>query len=401
MFPNVEIPYGAYWSTPFVRWQGSLQHLNSHELAAWVCRRELEKRKIDTSAISHLAFGSTIVQHHSFYGAPWVAGLAGISAVTGPVIHQACATGTRLLVSAAQEVQTGLASVTLLMGADRTSNGPHVYYPQPSGMGGTGTAEDMVVDNFNCDPLGGHAMLDTAENAACKHQISTEEQHAVVLRRLQQYADAIAHSHAFQKRFMSVPFEVPRANFRKIDITITGDEGIFESTAEGLARLKPVKAGGTVTHGGQTHPADGNAGMMVTTPARAREFSSDPGIRIQVLGVGQSRVSLGFMPEAPIPAAGQAMERAGVRAKDLASIKTHNPFAINDILLSRALGLRMEDMNNFGCSLVWGHPHAATAVRSIIELIEELVLRGGGIGLFTGCAAGDSAMAIVIKVSSR
>jgi acetyl-CoA acetyltransferase len=37
--------------------------------------------------------------------------------------------------------------------------------------------------------------------------------------------------------------------------------------------------------------------------------------------------------------------------------------------------------------------------RSIIELIEELVLRGGGYGLFTGCAAGDSAMAIVLEVT--
>jgi acetyl-CoA acetyltransferase len=56
-------------------------------------------------------------------------------------------------------------------------------------------------------------------------------------------------------------------------------------------------------------------------------------------------------------------------------------------------------MNNFGCSLVWGHPQAPTGVRSITELMEELVLRGGGFGLFTGCAAGDSSLAVVIKVS--
>ena len=58
-------------------------------------------------------------------------------------------------------------------------------------------------------------------------------------------------------------------------------------------------------------------------------------------------------------------------------------------------------MNNYGCSLIWGHPQGPTGTRSIIELIEELVIAGGGYGLFQGCAAGDSGMAVVIKVDSR
>ena len=58
-------------------------------------------------------------------------------------------------------------------------------------------------------------------------------------------------------------------------------------------------------------------------------------------------------------------------------------------------------MNNYGCSLVWGHPQGPMGTRGIIELIEELALRGGGCGLFTGCAAGDTAMAVVLEVSGR
>jgi acetyl-CoA acetyltransferase len=56
-------------------------------------------------------------------------------------------------------------------------------------------------------------------------------------------------------------------------------------------------------------------------------------------------------------------------------------------------------MNNFGCSLIWGHPQGPTGLRSVLEMIEELVMRGGGIGLFSGCAAGDSAMALALRVS--
>ena len=75
------------------------------------------------------------------------------------------------------------------------------------------------------------------------------------------------------------------------------------------------------------------------------------------------------------------------------------PFAVNDVYISRELSLDPERMNRHGCSLVWGHPQAPTGMRAIIELIEDLVMQGGGYGLFTGCAAGDSAAAVVVKVS--
>jgi acetyl-CoA C-acetyltransferase len=105
------------------------------------------------------------------------------------------------------------------------------------------------------------------------------------------------------------------------------------------------------------------------------------------------------MPMAIVPAAEQALQQAGITAGDLASVTTHNPFAVNDIYLARTMALDPERMNRHGSSLVWGHPQGPTGLRSIIELIEDLALLGGGYGLFTGCAAGDSAAAIVLKVN--
>jgi acetyl-CoA acetyltransferase len=183
--------------------------------------------------------------------------------------------------------------------------------------------------------------------------------------------------------------------------TLAGDEGINTSTAEGLARLKPVKPGGTVTFGAQTHPADGNAAILVATPERAAELSSQPAIRVRLLGFGQARVPLARMPEATVPAARRALERAGLAVRDIDAFKTHNPFALNDLVFSREMGVDVAKMNNYGSSLVWGHPQAPMGTRSVIELIEELALRGGGRGLFAGCAAGDSAMALAIEVGDR
>ncbi|MBK9360215.1 MAG: thiolase family protein [Rubrivivax sp.] len=392
------IPYGAYWSTPFARWQGALAHLHSVEFAAFVARRELARRGIEPSAFDHGVLGTSVPQRHAFYGVPWLMGLVGAPVVGGPTVMQACATGVRSLLAAAQEVQSGLAQASLVVTCDRTSNGPHLYYPNPRGPGGTGVSEDWVMDNFGCDPLGGHSMLATAENVARKHGIGSAEQHELVLRREAQYADALADDAAFLRRFMTLPFEVPAAGFRKTAAVLQADEGVSRSTADGLAALQPVLAGGSVTYGAQTHPADGNAGIVVTTPERARELARDPAIGVRLLGFGSARVELAHMPEAPVPAAQRALAQAGLPIGEMAIVKTHNPFAVNDLVFARSTGVDGMAMNPYGCSLVWGHPQAPMGTRAIIELIEALALRGGGRGLFTGCAAGDTAMAVVIEV---
>ncbi len=399
MIAQAQIPYGAYWSTPFARWQGSFANLHSVEFAAHVAVRELARRKIDPARFDHAVMGLSVPQKHSFYGAPWLMGQIGAGKVGGPTLMQACATGVRTVLAAAQEIASGLASAALVVNCDRTSNGPHLYYPNPRGPGGTGVAEDWVMDNFGCDPQGGHSMLQTAENVATKHGISTAEQHEVVLLREQQYRNALADDSAFLRRFMSLPFEVPAPGFKKVAGTLNGDEGINQSNAEGLAKLKPVLAGGSVTYGAQTHPADGNAAIVVCSPDLAREWSSDPKIAVHLRGFGQARAALAHMPEATVPAAQAALAQAGRSVKQMAAIKTHNPFALNDIVFSRQTGADLMTMNNWGCSLVWGHPQAPMGTRAIIELIEELALRGGGWGLFTGCAAGDTAMAVVLEVT--
>jgi acetyl-CoA acetyltransferase len=398
---RAEIPYGAYWSTPFARWQGSLAHLHSIEFAAFVARRELARRDIAPERIDYGVLGLSVPQPHAFYGLPWLAGLAGAGAAAGPTVMQACATGARVLLACAQEIEAGMAKVALGVACDRTSNGPHLYYPNPRGPGGTGAHEDWVLENFNCDPLGPHSMLDTAENVARKHGVATAEQHALVLRREEQYRMALDDDSAFLRRFMTLPFEVPAANFRKTQASLTGDEGINFSTAEGLARLKPAKPDGTVTFGAQTHPADGNAAIVVTAPALAAELSTQPKIAVRLLGFGLARVPLAQMPEATIPAAHRALDQAGLAIDRVDAIKTHNPFALNDIVFARAFGVDATAINNYGSSLVWGHPQAPMGTRSVIELIEELARRGGGRGLFSGCAAGDSAMAVVLEVGDR
>lgn len=399
--PAAAIPYGAYWSTPFARWQGSLAHLHALEFAAHVARGELERRGIAPAAFDHGVLGTTVPQAQSFYGLPWVMGMIGAERVPGPTINQACATGVRCLAAAQQEIAAGDASAVLAITADRISNGPHLYYPDPQGMGGTGRAENWVTDNFSSDPFAKVAMIDTAENVARRWQITTAEQHDVVLQRYNQYDEALADDHAFQKRYMTLPFAVPDKRFKKQVGELEGDEGVHPTSAEALVKLTPLKDGGTVTYGGQTHPADGNAAIVLTDPARVAEFSRRPEIDIRIVAFGQARAEPAYMPFAPVLASKQALARAGLKIADMTAVKSHNPFVVNDIVFARETGCDLGRMNNYGCSLVWGHPQGPTGLRGVIELIEELVERGGGHGLFQGCAAGDSSMAVIVRVSDR
>jgi len=397
-FEKAYIPYGGYWSTPFCRWQGSLGHLHALEFGAQVASRALADRNISPDVFDALFLGWTVPQQSSFYGAPWVAGMIGALGITGPAFSQACATSGRVISSAAMEIELGTQSTILALLCDRTSNSPHIYYPNPLGAGGIGGKEDWVWDNFGRDPYAKTSMVQTAENVASKEGIDRAAQDEVALMRYEQYLDALKDDAVFLKRFMVLPLEVKDPSGRKVVNTVNEDEGVFPTTAEGLAKLKPVLEGGTVTFGSQTHPADGNAAIIVTTREKATELSRDPKVTVRVVSFGQGRADKGYMAMANVPAARQALARAKVSMADIKAVKTHNPFAVNDVYFARKMELDVASMNRYGCSLVWGHPQAPTGARLIIELIEELAQAGGGYGLFAGCAAGDTALAVIIKV---
>jgi len=343
-----------------------------------------------------LHLGITVHQKSDFYGSPWLSAMIGAPEITGPTISQACATSARLLAGAALEVETGQRGCILAIACDRTSNGPQLYFPNPNGPGGSGEWENQVMDSFSRDPHAKNAMIQTAENVAQRFEIGREEQDELTLIRAQQYEDSLAGDREFQKRYM-VPVELRRG--RKVVGSVDADEGIFPTTAEGLAGLRPVMPEGTVTFGSQTHPTDGNAGMIVCSRDEARRISTRDDVTIQLLSYGDARAEKGMMPMAVAPAARNALDRAGIKVQDCAAVKTHNPFAVTDVLFCREMELEKESINKYGSPLIWGHPQGPMGIRVLAELIEELVEKGGGYGLFTGCAAGDTAMAMVVKVN--
>ena len=394
MLTKAYVPYRGYYSSPFTRWQGTLSNENALILGSSTAKRFIESRGWDGKIFDYVILGSTVYQRQWFYGGAWMAALIGATDSPGVFVSQACSTATFAMYQAGIGIETGLFNNCWCLMTDRMSNGPHAVWANPNGPGGQPIAEDWVMDNFKADPWAGVAMIQTAENVAQEHGFTREDCDELVLLRQAQYYEALANDRAFQRRYM-FPAEI---KVGKKTILVEADEGVYQSTKEGLAALKVAVPGGTHTVGAQTHPCDGNAGIAVTTREKARELSADPKIEIQVLSYGYARTKKGFMPAAVPPSAQAALANAGLRIEDISAIKTHSPFAANDLVTAKVLGLKLSAMNNYGNSLIWGHPQAPTVARLAIEGIEELVMKGGGYLLCSGCAAGDTAASIIMKV---
>lgn len=397
MYTKAFIPYKGYYSSPFVRWQGSLQNENSIELGAATAKRWLTSKELEAAMFDYLLVGNTVSQKHAFYTAPWAAALMGADRTTGLHVPQACSTSTTCVSLAAAGLETGNFNNAFCLMTDRMSNGPHTIWPNPNGPGGEVISENWVMENFAKDPYGKVPMIQTAENVVKKvGNITKEECDAVTARRYEQYNDALANDREFQKRYM---FAIEYKKSRKEVGVVAEDEGVTPTSLESLVKLKPVIEGGAHSFGAQTHPADGNCGIIVTSKDKAQELSSDKNIQIQVLSYGWSRAEKAHMALAVVPSAMMALEKAGIGVGDVKAFKTHNPFAANDVHMAKEMGIDVMAFNNYGSSLVYGHPQGPTGGRGIVELIEELVIRGGGYGLFAGCAAGDTGASLVIKVS--
>jgi acetyl-CoA acetyltransferase len=381
-FDDAVIPLDSAWSSPFVRWQGPAAELSSLDVAAQVTGSALAARSWE---VDELVLGLTVPQLGSFYGAPTLAARLGLGAVSGPLIMQACATSVACVHAAAGSGS----GVRLVVLTDRTSNGPHVVYPSAGAPGGTPASENWVLDSFGSDPNTGEGMLATAERVAAEGGFSKEQLDELTARRWRQYEDALADDRAFQRRWM-VPIV---AGSKRKPVEIDADFGVRPAPLDALDGLPAVEPGGVVSFGTQTHPADGCAGLIVTSSDRA----SGPVAR--VLATGFARVGRGEMPKAPVPAAQVALRDAGLDLGDIEIIKTHNPFAVNDLWFARETGADAGAMNPYGCSLIYGHPQGPTGARGLIELMWALHDRGGGRGLFTGCAAGDTGAAVVIEVA--
>jgi acetyl-CoA acetyltransferase len=392
MFPAARIPYGTWGSSYFPAWQTSpLAEVNIGQFAGEAMGRILGLRKVPKSELEYLVLGSTIPWHWKFWTAPLVASCLG-QRIPGYHVEQACATGLQAVLLGGAEVQSGSKDVVGVLTFDRTSDSPVGVFPERRAHQRTLPIAD-VWDNFGFDPATGNAMITAAGITARKYKIERAETDDIAFVRHQQYFEA--KESGFLDRVL-VPFDVLNVQGRPLG-RVDSDLGVRKLAMASLRAQRELDT--CVTGGSQTHASDGMACLLVTTKERARELSPRPEVDIQLIAKAEARTQPSLMPEAPAIAVQALLRRCGLTMDDMAVVKNHNPFAVNDAVFTRVTGYDWRKMNRTGCSLVWGHPQGPTLTRVLIEALEEAVSLGGGYVLVFGCAAGDVGIAALFQVS--
>ncbi len=392
MFPRARIPYGTWGSSYFPAWQTSpLAEVNIGQFAGEAMGRVLGLRGVPKSALEYLIIGSTIPWHWKFWTAPLVASCMG-ERLPGYHVEQACATGLQAVLLAGAEVESHSKDVVGVLTFDRTSDSPVGVFPERRAHQRTHAIAD-VWDNFGFDPATGKAMIAAAGMTARKYRIDRNEVDEVAFVRHRQYFEA--KESGFLDRVL-VPFDVLNVAGRSVG-RVAEDLGVRPVSLASLRAQRELDT--CVTGGTQTHASDGMATLLVTTEERARELSPRPEIVIRFIAKAEARTEPSLMPEAPAFAVRRLLERTGLAMDDMAVVKNHNPFAVNDVVFTQVTGYDWRKMNRTGCSLVWGHPQGPTLTRSLIEALEEAVSLGGGYVLVFGCAAGDVGIAALFEVS--
>jgi acetyl-CoA C-acetyltransferase len=177
--------------------------------------------------------------------------------------------------------------------------------------------------------------------------------------------------------------------------SVTRDQGLRETTQEGLARLKPARGDGLHTAGTSSQISDGAAAVLVMSEEAALARGLRPRARVR------AQAPLGAEPyyhlDGPIQATAKALEAARMTLDDIDLVEINEAFA--SVVLSWASVHRtdMDKVNVNGGAIALGHPVGATGSRLITTALHELERRDAATALITMCAGGALATATVIE----
>jgi acetyl-CoA C-acetyltransferase len=176
---------------------------------------------------------------------------------------------------------------------------------------------------------------------------------------------------------------------------VSRDQGLRDTTAESLAKLKPVIEGGIHTAGTSSQISDGAAAVLLMDSDRALALGLKPRARIV------SQVLVGAEPEfhldGPVQATAKVLEKAGMKIGDLDLFEVNEAFASVALSWAQVHGPDMDKVNVNGGALALGHPVGSTGSRLITTALHELERRDGSTALISMCAGGALATGTIIE----
>jgi acetyl-CoA C-acetyltransferase len=308
-------------------------------------------------------------------------------------VNQACASGLKAVMLAAQTVALGGAEVILAGGIESMSNTPYLLPKARFGyrMGNAKVVDGMYRDGFMC-PLCGDLMGATAERLAEKYQISRKAQddYAVETHRRAQAAKVAG-------RFLDeiVPVEVPSR--KGASVVVSTDQHPRENlTAKHMANLPPVfRENGTVHAGNSSGVTDGGAAVLVMSEEAAGRHGVN--VMAHVIAATQAGVAPSIMGMGPVPSMRELMELLEIRIADIDLIELNEAFAAQVLAVDQELQLDQEKLNVNGGAIALGHPIGCTGTRILVTLLHEMVRRSAKRGVATLCVSGGMGSSLLVE----
>jgi len=366
---------------------GSLAATHPIELSALMMKEAVSRIGVDPATIDDIAWGCAMPEASQGLNVARLSMLrAGFPVdVPAQTINRFCSSGLQTIANGAMQIMSGMADVVLAGGVEMMSQVPMSGYHA--------RLDPQDIDNY----IG---MGFTAENVAKRWNVSRADQDAWSLKSQQKAAAAVRNG-SFDSQIVSVPVErvtwegtekkVEQLSFDK-DETVRGD-----TTAEGLAKLKPAfKANGTVTAGNASPYSDGAAAVLLMRRSVADARGLRPLARFVSFAV--AGVDPDIMGVGPIKAVPKALKRVGMSVSDMDLIEFNEAFASQVLAVVRELGMPEDRVNVNGGAIALGHPLGATGAKLTTQLVHELGRRGGGHGLVTMCIGGGMGAAGIFEV---
>ena len=382
--------------TPIGRYGGALAGLTAAELGAVAAAESLRRAGLEPGEVQEVFWGCARQAGAGPNVGRQIAYRAGVpETVPASTINQACASGLKAIVLAAEQVILGRARAALAGGVESMSRVPYLAEGVRWGlrMGNAELVDGMYRDGF-LDPLSGLVMGETAENLARQYEISREEQDAYALRSQQRAAAAIEGG-----RFDAEVVPVQVKGRKGETLSVGRDEHPrADSTIEALRKLAPVfSKEGTVTAGNSSGITDGAAAVVVA----GEELVNSSGGRLEPLVRVVDYEFAGVAPEVmgigPVPAVRRLLERQGLTLDEIDLIELNEAFAAQVIACDRELGFDAERLNVNGGAIALGHPIGCTGVRITTTLVHEMRRARARLGLATLCVSGGMGAALLLE----
>ena len=308
-------------------------------------------------------------------------------------VNQACGSGLKAIILAAQEIMLGRARVVLAGGTESMSRVPYFAEGARWGMrmGNSPLVDGMYRDGFS-DPLSGLVMGETAENLARQYSISRAEQDEFAVRS-QQRAQAASEAKRFESEIVTLDIKDRKGEAIAF---ATDEHPRANTTIQDVGKLPPVfSKEGSVTAGNSSGITDGAASLLVMSEEAINEFGTTPQARIvdyEITGVAPEIMGIG-----PVPAIRTLLARQQLQLDQIDLIELNEAFAAQVIACDRELDFDSERLNVNGGSIALGHPIGCTGVRITTTLLHELEKRKAKLGLATLCVSGGMGLALLVE----